>query len=546
MKLSALIRPSHIAMAGVLALVWLALTSMHAAAAAQTLTWIRKADAITLDPHVTRNAPTRALLAQVYEPLVLRANDGRLLPGLAQSWRKTNAGSAWEFALRFGATFHDGTALTARDVVFSINRARSAASDFASLLATIDTVAADGDFKVVLTTSRPDPLLESKLSNIAIVSRAWFERRGLMTVEQPVVGAATLDAANGSGPYRIESREAGRRTVLTRFDGWWGWRGNISPIARIDVETEADGARRLERLKAVELGFLQDPPLDQIQTLRTSTAWQVDSVPERRSIFLGINVRDDLRPSEDTPDTNPLTVDGVRSAIDLAIGRLELRAVALNGQALPTGVLTLPGMVGYDRESDVVAGIDRDRAMAALSEAGFANGFRLTLDCARDTIANADALCRKLADDLTEIGIRTEPILMSSQRLALKIRAGASALYVGDWTYLAFDSGDMIANVIRGGGRWNGAGFDAEDVNTAINALKLAATTTIRRELILEIWSQVAEEKVYLPLVIPTETYVTSPELTIKVDPTGAPRISEAAVAFRTARERAGTRGGIE
>jgi peptide/nickel transport system substrate-binding protein len=191
---------------------------------AETLRWARSTDASTLDPHALNNGPNHNLLHQVYEPLIIRTADGKLLPTLATSWALTSDPSVWEFKLRKGVKFHDGSLFTADDVLFSLRRARSATSDMRSLLTSITDVAKVDAFTVHIRTNGPNPLLPASLINIQILSAAWAKAHG---AEQPQNALAREENfatrnVNGTGPYVIASREQDTRTVLRQFPGYWG------------------------------------------------------------------------------------------------------------------------------------------------------------------------------------------------------------------------------------------------------------------------------------------------------------------------------------
>ena len=146
-------------------------------AEARVLRWARSIDASTLDPHASNTGPNILLAHQVYEPLILRQVDGRMVPALALSWTLADP-TTWEFQLRPGVAFHDGSPLTAEDVAFSLERARAPTSDMKSLLSSIESVAVAGELTVRIRTKGPDPLLPNNLTDIFVMSRAWCLAHG--------------------------------------------------------------------------------------------------------------------------------------------------------------------------------------------------------------------------------------------------------------------------------------------------------------------------------------------------------------------------------
>jgi ABC-type transport system substrate-binding protein len=171
----------------------------------------------TLDPHFFHLTSNTEIHKGIYSGLVTQDADMKVVPDLAVSWRTIDA-THWEFKLRPGVTFHDGTPLTADDVVFTYQRARNVPNSPGSFLQYLkhvtQTVAAD-PLTVVVETGGPDPILLNELQNVWIVSR----KNG--------TGATTADynsgkAAIGTGPYRLAEWVPGDHITLSRFDGYYG------------------------------------------------------------------------------------------------------------------------------------------------------------------------------------------------------------------------------------------------------------------------------------------------------------------------------------
>ena len=134
---------------------------------AKTIKWSMQGDSLTLDPHAQNEGPTTQVSRQVYEALVQRGLDMKIGPALATKWRAMDPNN-WEFTLRKGVKFSDGSDMTSEDVVFSILRAKQRTSDFKEYISTISGVKAVGDHTVIITTSKPNPILLNQLSNIFI------------------------------------------------------------------------------------------------------------------------------------------------------------------------------------------------------------------------------------------------------------------------------------------------------------------------------------------------------------------------------------------
>ena len=212
------------------------------------LRWASAIAGLTFDPHAFNHQPTRAQNMQVYEPLVDFDSDNSIRPGLAVAWRLVDA-TTWEFELRQGVRFHDGTPLTAEDVVFSLRRALSPKSEFARGVQSVGAIEADGDHVVRVRSIEPNPILPEQLFSIGIMSKAWAERHGAVEVA-PYTDteiAYVEDHANGTGPFVLEAYEPGARTVLVKNTEWWGLAEEPHNIDRVVFTAIADPARARRR-----------------------------------------------------------------------------------------------------------------------------------------------------------------------------------------------------------------------------------------------------------------------------------------------------------
>ena len=200
-------------------------TILASAASAQTLKWARSGDSLTLDPHGQNEGPTTTLNNHIYEALTERDAAGKLLPALAVSWRVLpNDPSVWEFKLRPGVKFHDGTPLTADDVVFSYQRAMQPTSDFKGYLTSVASVTKVDDNTVQIKTKSPDPLLINATNSILIMSKAWAEKNNTTKAQdfKNKEENFAVRNANGTGPFVLVSREPDVKTVMKRNDAYWG------------------------------------------------------------------------------------------------------------------------------------------------------------------------------------------------------------------------------------------------------------------------------------------------------------------------------------
>lgn len=184
---------------------------------AETVRWSRSADVTTLDPHVFNTGTNFVLMHQMYETLVNRTADGKLKPLLATEWKMLESDpTVWEFKLRPNVKFHDGTPLTAKDVVFSLNRARGPNAQVKSLLASVDSIKAVDDLTVHVKTKGPNLIFPNNLTNLFIMSEDWAKKNNATETQDPnskQENGATR-AVNGTGAFMLASREIDSKTVM--------------------------------------------------------------------------------------------------------------------------------------------------------------------------------------------------------------------------------------------------------------------------------------------------------------------------------------------
>jgi len=276
---------------------------------AKTLRWARSQDALTLDPHAQNEGATYNLLHSIYEPMILRDRDGSLLPTLAHSRRCAGDPTVWEFKLRPNVKFHGGETMTADDVVFSLGRAQQPTSGVKGLLTAIDSVSKVDNLTIRIKTKGPNPLLPTYLTNIFVMSKAWAEANNSVTVQdfKEKKDNFAVRNANGTGPYTLVSREQDVKTVMKRFEGYWGKGTFPLGVTEISYVTIKSDATRIAALLSGEVDFVQDVPVQDIDRLTKTANIRVNLGPENRSIFLGFNVGTGELASSDVKGKNPST-----------------------------------------------------------------------------------------------------------------------------------------------------------------------------------------------------------------------------------------------
>ncbi len=479
------------------------LASVVDTASAKTLRWARQGDSLTLDPHAQNEGPTHALAHQIYEPLLHRDMAGKIVPALAVSWSVTDDPKVWAFKLRQNVTFHDGSAFNADDVVFSIKRAMKPTSAMKELLSSVEDVVKIDDYTVHFKTKGPNPLLPVNLTNLFMMDADWTTKNGAAD-PQDFAGGGTNYAvrnANGTGAFELVSRVPDSKTVLKANDAYWGKGQFPLEVSEIIYTPIKAAATRVAALLSGEVDFIQDVPVQDLQRVASDPKLKVVKAPQNRTIFFGMNVGDADLTSDTVDGKNPLADLRVRQAINTAINREAIQRVVMRGQSQPTGVIMPPFVNGWTKELDAYPQADINKAKSLLADAGYPDGFGLTLNCPNDRYINDEAICQAVVGMLGRVGIKvTLDAKPKAQHFPL-IKTKKTDFYMLGWGVPTFDSEYIFNFLIHTTtdtlGSWNATRYSNPELDKKIQALASETNLEARNKLISEIWAEVQNQTLY-------------------------------------------------
>jgi peptide/nickel transport system substrate-binding protein len=476
------------------------------AANAETLRWTRSADSLTMDPHSQNEGPTHSVNHQIFDTLIYQDMDVEYQPGLATEWHvKEDEPTVWVFKIREGVTFHEGQALTAEDVAFSIDRARHEHSDMRGLLTSISEVRAVDDYTVEVETTEPNPLLPNNFTNLFIMSREWAEEHGVEEPQNYAAGEETYAVrnANGTGPFRVESREPDVRTVFVRNDDYWGIDYYPMEITRLVFTPIESASTRVAALLSGEVDFLQETPVQDIERLASADGIKNEQGAENRTIFLGMDMGSAELRTADTDD-NPFADRRVREAINLAVDANTIQRAVMRGNSQPAGMIAPPFVNGYTEEMDEVLEADTARAQELMEEAGYGDGFRVTLNCPNDRYVNDEQICQAVVSMLARIDITVDLVAQTRSVHFAELAREEYDFYMLGWGVPTMDS-EYIFNYLyhtKEGdrGSWNFTGYSDERVDELTVSMGQETDEEARNEMIAEAWDIVHDEILYIPI----------------------------------------------
>jgi peptide/nickel transport system substrate-binding protein len=465
------------------------------------------------------------------EPLIMRDMTGAIVPALATEWGPSEDDpTVWVFRLREGVTFHDGAAFDSEDVVFSLNRAMTEDSDYKELLSSVAEVRAAGPHTVEIETKGANPILPSNLTNMFIMDKGWAEANNAVKVQDYEGGEDTYAAknANGTGPYRLVSREPDVRTVLEINENYWGAGEFPMEVTRVEYTPIQNAATRVAALLSGEVDFIQDVPVQDLGRVGDADGLSVLTAPQNRTIFFGLDQGADDLATDDVEGANPLADVRVRRAMNIAINRPAIQQVVMRDQSQPTGVIMPPFVNGWTEELDAYPDYDVERAKALLEEAGYPDGFSIQLDCPNDRYINDEAICQAAVGMFAQIGIDVNLDAKPKAQHFPLISNGETEFYMLGWGVPTYDS-EYIFNFLvhtrtDERGSWNGTGYSNPELDEMIVALASETDLDARNAMIAEIWDQVQEDRLYLPIHHQVLNWGVRSDIDTRVDPEDKPK----------------------
>jgi peptide/nickel transport system substrate-binding protein len=425
-------------------------------AQAASFRWANDGDVGAMDPDTRQETVQLSFLANVYEPLARRDKDLKVEPALAVKWEQTGP-TVWRFHLRPGVKFQDGSPFTADDVVFSFQRIMAKSSVMRAPLSMVKEVRKVDDLTVDFETLHPDPIFLQEQTNFLIMSKAWCEAHHAS--EPVMIGGAddnyAVHNAMGTGPYKLVSREPDRQTVVEKNPGWWDkMPGNAD---RVEFDVIGSAATRVAALLSGEEDMIYSVPPQDMKRIAATPSLKLIEHPELRTIYLGIDVwRDELLTS-DVKGKNPLQDLRVRQAFSLAIDEPAIAQKVMLGLAHPSFLMYGPGVNGYDPKIDVRPKADVAKAKQLMAEAGYANGFKLGMDCPNDRYVMDEQICTAIVSMLARIGVKVDLLAQTKAKFFAKIQGPKfdTDFFMIGWTPATYDAHNALYSLLAtyGNGR---------------------------------------------------------------------------------------------
>lgn len=478
-------------------------------AGAQTLTMGLGGNVTSLDPHYHSAGPNSAFAYTIFSRLTETDENSRLHPALAESWEMVDP-LTWEFRLRKDVKFHNGEDFTAEDVVFTFERIPQVVNSpgpYTSYLRGIVGTEIVDSHTLRIKTSHPVPILPLMMHNIAILDSTTHKD---VTTEDFNSGKALV----GTGPFRFVSGSTSEGIKLERNDTFWGAAPEWSSV---NYRIITNGAARTAAFLAGDVDLIDQVASADVPRISQSDRGDVVSKVGLRLMYINFDHSRSENPVFLTDNTgkplptNPLKDVRVRQALSLALDRQVLVDRVMDGAAIPSMQYMPEGAYGY--AGDLAAPpADPARAKELLAEAGYPEGFQITLHGSNDRFPNDARVLQAIGQMWTRIGVRTTVDAMPYGPFQTRASAQEFAAFLGTWGS-GGEPGIGMTNTLatynkeKGTGSINRGRYSNPAYDEALAAATAEMDDAAREEALVKVMHLLNDDMPILPLYIQKNTW---------------------------------------
>lgn len=471
------------------------------------------ADVTTFDPHFVAAQPNLTAQHHVFDSLVHVDARGRSIPQLA-TWRTPDP-LTWEFRLRKGVKFHDGSELTTEDVAYSLERPlriKGSPGGFVTYVKSIVAKQIVDRYTIRLKTAVPHGAMLQDLAEVMIVSKRAARD----------ASSADFDsgkAAIGTGPFKLVRFARGNRIELERHDAWWGGKLPWDQVSLIIVP--GDPVRTASLLSG-ELDAIENVPTADLERLKKHAGVRLERAVSWRTILLHLDQARDRPPGVLSRDgkplpRNPLKDVRVRRALSKAIHRQAIADRVMEGLAVPAGNIVSPSILGHNPAVRPEP-YDPEGARELLADAGYPNGFTVTVSAPNNRYVNDEQVAQTVAQMFARIGVHTRVEAMPVAAYFGKARRREFGIALLGWGSLATDMSlrSLVAtrNSEKGYGAWNWAGYSNPALDRLVEQSLQTVDAAKREAIAREAAALAASDVALIPLHYQVATWAMKDTLT--------------------------------
>lgn len=480
-------------LAVILSFFFLVNTPAEAASRDKVMKLALASDVTSLDPHVQLSEETIAYSHWVFDPLVRWDKNNKIVPHLAKSWEQVSP-TTMRFHLQEGVKFHSGNDMTAKDVVWTLNRLRES-TEYKALYEPFTEATIVDDHTVDLNTVRPYGLILNMATYIFVMDSQFYTGVDASGQDKAFINKTGPSFANtnvsGSGPFKVESREQGVRMVLKAFPEYWGNHGNIGTL---DILTVKNDATRVASLLSGTVDMILPVPTQDYDRMDKEKNIQLVTMSSTRIITVQLNQK----------RNEALANPKVREAIIAATDNSAISKVIMKGYSEVASQQPPAHMPGHN--STLGARYDLNRAKALLQEAGYGKGLELSMIAPNNRYVNDEKIAQAFVAMMAKAGIKVALKTMPRNQYWDEFDAQVADLQLIGWHPDTEDAANyseyllMCPNAETGYGQYNSGNY----CNQVLDDLVMAAQTEtdmVKRTAMLEQIEKIAyDDAAFVPL----------------------------------------------
>ena len=464
-------------------------------------------DVSSLNPYGQDNNVTNQVMFHIYEPLVTQDRDLNIVPCLADSWEESEDGMTWTFKLHEGVKFHDGSDFTAEDVVASYNYVKNESDSYKSRFATVDSIEAVDDYTVVLHMNKKYPLLLTDLAMVCISNKENIEGKTEEEIGNSVIG---------TGRYKLVEHVKEDHIDMVVNEDYWG---EIPEIKSVRFRPISNAATRTATMLSGELDVMGGVSVQDVDRLEAAEGIHIITEPSMEMIYINM---------EQTLDDNPAVEGGGNPLKDVRVRKAMYQATdtdmiinnIMQGHAYPTATLIRDTFNGFNPDLERYP-YDPEAAKQLLAEAGYPDGFMITLDAGSDITVNSSEVAQAVASYWEKIGIKVNVNLMPSATFLPHIRPyeHKTGLLISAWSVYTGEGITMMNQHCytydqeKGTGNANRGHYSNPEVDKLIDEAMQESDKERRAELTREIDQITHDDVAYIPLYVQENIFAVKDDI---------------------------------
>jgi len=466
----------------------------------------------SMDPYANNETATNSILSNIFDPLVAFDKDIKTYPALATSWSNPEP-TVWIMNLRKGVKFHNGSAFTADDVVFSFNRMKNwDKSGFKGKVSMIKSMTKIDDFTVKITTNKPFPILLRKLSYLNILDKETLEGKSDQWIGLHAIG---------TGAYKLDSWSKGDSIKLSANPNYWKGKATYDKVL---LRPLTNNATRVAAMLSGEVDLINRVPVVDVNRVKANDKLDFFIQPGMRLIFLQMDQDRDNSPYIKSHDgKNPFKDVRVRKALYYGINEDAIIKYVMKGFAKPAAQLSPSSIFGHDKSIAKRPKYDLKKAKALLAEAGYPDGFEVVLDTPNDRYINDSQIAQAVAASLAKLNIKVKVNATPKSTFFAETAKINTSFFLMGWASSDGDASSMLDADVhtyddQGYGRYNRGRYSNPKVDALIEESAGIMDPAKRLKVLQEAQKiAVVDDQIFIPLHYQVDIYATSKK--IKFEP---------------------------